>query len=167
MLTAIFARDKNGIIGINNDIPWSIEEDFLYFKEKTFNNNVIMGRKTWDSLPKKPLPGRNNFILSSQEPGEWSNGATVIKNIEEIPNEGYIIGGSQIYKETLPLCSSILETVVNISSNTDSKVVSYAPKINKNEFKITHESKPIDVINRKTGIPLSIIFREWKRINTY
>lgn len=168
MLTAIFARDENGIIGIDNDIPWSIEEDFLYFKKKTYNSNVIMGRKTWESLPKRPLPKRNNFILSSQDSGEWSKGATIIKSLEELPNEGYIIGGSQIYKETLPLCDTVLETIINTSIDcNDNNQVSYAPIINENNFQTIYESQPIEVMDRKTGKSVSIVFKEWERIKTY
>ena len=53
----IWAQARNGIIGVDNTIPWHIPEDFAHFKTTTFGSTVVMGRKTWDSLPRKPLPG--------------------------------------------------------------------------------------------------------------
>lgn len=65
-LKAIFACDCDGVIGINNTLPWHIKEDLQYFKTKTEYQVILMGSKTWDSLPKKPLPNRVNAIVSSK-----------------------------------------------------------------------------------------------------
>ena len=61
----IWAQDQNGGIGENGNLPWHISEDLKNFKFLTLNTTIIMGRKTWDSLPIKPLPKRNNIVLSS------------------------------------------------------------------------------------------------------
>ena len=63
----IWAQDTNGGIGKNGKLPWHISEDLKKFKSLTYNSTVIMGRKTWDSLPIKPLPNRRNFVLSRQK----------------------------------------------------------------------------------------------------
>ena len=63
----IWAQDKNGGIGKNNMLPWHISEDLINFKKITSNHTIIMGRRTWESLPKKPLPNRRNIVLSSKK----------------------------------------------------------------------------------------------------
>ena len=62
----IWAQEKDGGIGINNDLPWHLSEDLKNFKKLTLSKPIIMGRKTWESLPFKPLPKRRNVVLSSQ-----------------------------------------------------------------------------------------------------
>ena len=63
----IWAQDKNGGIGKNGKLPWHVSEDLQNFKKIILNTHIVMGRKTWDSLPKKPLPKRNNIVLSSKK----------------------------------------------------------------------------------------------------
>ena len=77
MLGAIWAQSLDRVIGTGTDMPWDVPEDLKFFKEVTMGHPVIMGRKTWESLPFKPLPGRANHVLSSREPGAWSDGAFV------------------------------------------------------------------------------------------
>ena len=62
-----WAQDSNGGIGANGKLPWHVAEDLINFKSLTINSTVIMGRKTWESLPIKPLPKRNNIVLSSKK----------------------------------------------------------------------------------------------------
>ena len=64
----IFARAANGVIGANNQLPWHLPEDMAFFKQKTSGGTVVMGRKTWDSLPVRfrPLPGRHNVVVTRQ-----------------------------------------------------------------------------------------------------
>jgi len=80
MLGAIWAQSLDGIIGDGEQMPWHVPEDLKHFKDVTMGAPVIMGRKTWESLnPKfRPLPGRENYVLSSRAPGQWSAGAQVI-----------------------------------------------------------------------------------------
>ena len=98
----IWAQDKNGGIGKDGQLPWHISEDLKNFKSLTLNSTIIMGRKTWDSLPIKPLPNRKNIILSETKK---SNGI-IYSSFEECMNEIkkqnlekiFVIGGRSIYK---------------------------------------------------------------------
>ena len=65
-ITLIAACADNGCIGIDNTMPWHLPEDFAFFKQYTLEKPVVMGRKTWESLPKKPLPGRRNIVVTRQ-----------------------------------------------------------------------------------------------------
>ena len=98
----IWAQDENGGIGINGNLPWHISEDLKNFKSITNNSIIIMGRKTWDSLPFKPLPNRRNIVFSKNvqcNTETFSNFDDCLnqlnsENIEKV----FIIGGRSIYK---------------------------------------------------------------------
>lgn len=77
MLGAIWAQSLDGVIGDGAGMPWHLPEDLKHFKEITFGHPIIMGRRTWEALPMRPLPGRPNHVVSSREAGTWSNGAFV------------------------------------------------------------------------------------------
>ena len=99
----IWAQDKNGGIGKNGKLPWYISEDLINFKKLTLNSTIIMGRKTWESLPKKPLPKRRNIVLSSNnihnvECYNSINNCLQVLDSDQI-QKIFIIGGSTIYKE--------------------------------------------------------------------
>lgn len=92
---------KDGIIGINNKLPWNLPTDLQFFKEKTNSRNILMGRNTWESLPVKPLPNRQNYIISSKmNPDEQSY--NIISDVSRIKDseykDAYIIGGAQLYE---------------------------------------------------------------------
>lgn len=127
MISAIVAVDNNWGIGCNGGLLERIPEDMKYFKELTANNLVIMGRKTWDSLPSKPLPCRTNIIISSTLQLDYieRNGSFVsvtdMKKIktnivngryEFCPREIFIIGGGQIYEQLLPYCDQVYVTKI-------------------------------------------------------
>lgn len=117
-LNLIWAQSLNGVIGVDNGLPWHLPEDLAHFRQMTKGKTVIMGRKTWDSLPSqfRPLPGRPNIVLSRQ--AEWTaNGALVAKSLEEalrIPSteEVWVIGGGAIYHQALPFADAIHITYV-------------------------------------------------------
>ena len=119
MISAIVAVDEDWGIGFNGELLEKIPEDMKYFKELTTGNTVVMGRKTWDSLPIKPLPNRGNFIISRETPLLMEN-KTIRMNLDMIKDtmeankdENYfIIGGGQIYKELLPLCDRVYVTKI-------------------------------------------------------
>ena len=98
----IWAQDNNGGIGQENQLPWKISEDLKHFKKLTLNSTVIMGRKTWDSLPIKPLPNRRNIILSRNTIAniETYRDYKICINslIKENLYKVFIIGGASIYK---------------------------------------------------------------------
>lgn len=118
-LFAIVAADLNGAIGSNGQIPWHISEDFKRFKALTLGHPVIMGRKTWESLPRRPLPGRRNIVIT-RNPEYIAEGAeTALSTAEalalcaadEVP---FIIGGATIYAELYDLCTRIYLTRVHL-----------------------------------------------------
>ena len=96
----IWAQEEDGGIGINNNLPWHITEDLKNFKTLTLNKPIIMGRKTWDSLPFKPLPKRQNIVLSSQSMNDVECYTSVENSLNGLANEldVFVIGGSRIYK---------------------------------------------------------------------
>lgn len=105
MISLIVAYDLNKGIGKNNSLPWREPKDMSLFVEITKNSNIIMGRNTWDSLPKKPLKNRCNIVVSSTMKN--SNDCFICSSLEEAcyksGNNAIIIGGSQIYKKALEL----------------------------------------------------------------
>lgn len=120
MISAIVAVDENWGIGFNGELLEKIPEDMRRFKKLTIENSVVMGRKTWDSLPKKPLPDRFNIVISRQEkpyePNSFTWSTTLDKCITTMLNddidEYFIIGGGQIYKELLPFCDRVYVTKI-------------------------------------------------------
>lgn len=126
MIGAIWAQSLDGVIGDGTTMPWHIPEDLRHFKEVTLGQPIIMGRRTWESLPRRPLPGRANFVLSSRDPGPWSEGATVVTTV---PAEGWIIGGGEVYAATLEVAEVLEVTLIDthLADTVDTPV--FAPAI--------------------------------------
>lgn len=124
MIKAIVAADDNWGIGRGNKLLAHIPEDMEFFKEKTMNNIVIMGRKTYESLPKRPLPNRFNIVITSNIDKdnvlEIKNDNVIYVNMDALksmlpylsmlPFDIYVIGGGMIYKELLPYCEQLYIT---------------------------------------------------------
>jgi dihydrofolate reductase len=108
-LNLIYARAANGVIGKNNQLPWNLPEDLAHFRQLTQGCPVVMGRKTWDSLPPRfrPLPGRTNIVITRQ-PHWQTDGAHRAASLGDAlaqcdPSQTvWVIGGAQIYAEALP-----------------------------------------------------------------
>ena len=119
-LHLIFARAANGVIGRNNALPWHLPEDLAHFKRLTQGCPVIMGRKTWDSLPPRfrPLPGRHNIVVTRQ-PGWQAEGAICAHSLAEALQlaqnqpDVWVIGGAELYAQALPLASSAAVTEID------------------------------------------------------
>jgi dihydrofolate reductase len=109
IISAIVAASQNGIIGVDNQIPWYLPADLKYFKKVTSGHHVLMGRKCYESIG-KALPGRTNLVLT-RNPYYLAQGTLVIHTIEEGINiakqnnetEFFIIGGADVYKSTMHL----------------------------------------------------------------
>ena len=122
----VWAQSTSGVIGRDGDIPWNVPEDLARFKEVTLGRTVIMGRRTWDSLPAKvrPLPGRRNIVLS-RDSGFVAEGAQVVGSLEaamahcEGDPESWIIGGEQIYLLALPYATRCEVTEIEIDLRRD------------------------------------------------
>jgi dihydrofolate reductase len=129
-LTLVVAVAKNGVIGRDGDLPWRLRSDMQRFKAATMGKPVLMGRKTWDSLHVKPLPGRQNLVLT-RDANFRPEGAFAYTKLDAFlaagramaqasgVEEACIIGGSLIYAETLPLADRIRLTEVNLAPEGD------------------------------------------------
>ncbi|WKD58061.1 Dihydrofolate reductase [Corynebacterium capitovis DSM 44611] len=113
MKGAIWAQSLDGVIGDGTSLPWHLPEDLKHFKTITLGSPIVMGRRTWESLTLRPLPGRENIIISSREPGEWSAGAHVAHEFPPL-EDAWIIGGAQLFSATLPLVDRIERTLIDV-----------------------------------------------------
>jgi dihydrofolate reductase len=134
-LHLIFARAANGVIGINNTLPWHLPEDMAHFKRLTMGCPVIMGRKTWDSLPARfrPLPGRLNIVVTRQS--NWqAEGARRADSIAQAaalcPPDGdaWVIGGAEVYAQALPLASTAVVTEIDAEYAGDAYAPQFGPQ---------------------------------------
>ncbi|MCF0207757.1 MAG: dihydrofolate reductase, partial [Bacteroidales bacterium] len=105
-ITLLVAIAENGVIGVNNSLPWHISDDLKRFKAITTGHSIIMGRKTYESFPKRPLPNRKNIVLSNS--CKEIEGAFVAKDINEAlklcdSQEVFIIGGATIYEQFIDI----------------------------------------------------------------
>ena len=120
IVSLVIARAANGVIGQHGKIPWRIPADMKHFKAITLGKPCIMGRRTWDSLPKRPLPGRSNIVLT-RDLAFNACGAVVAHTLgdafaraqAESPEEIAVIGGADIYSAALPRASRIHLTDVH------------------------------------------------------
>ncbi|PSJ79341.1 dihydrofolate reductase [Neisseria iguanae] len=119
-ITLIAAYAEHRCIGISNTMPWYLPEDFAFFKHYTSGKPVVMGRKTWESLPKKPLPDRRNIVISRQT-DYAAEGAEVAASLSEAlalcvdAPEIIIMGGALIYAQALPLATDLRLTEVALN----------------------------------------------------
>jgi dihydrofolate reductase len=138
-LIIIAAMAENGVIGINNSLPWSLKADMEHFKKLTLGWPCVMGRKTWESLPKRPLPGRPNIIISRSLSADAAPEASVFSSLQEAVQHctGYekvfICGGASVYKDALGLANRIELTVIHRQYEGDA----FFPEIDQALWKIT------------------------------
>lgn len=129
-ITLIAAVDTNyGIGDSNNNLLYKIPNDLQRFKEITTNHKIIMGRKTWDSLPNKPLKNRINYVLTRDERFR-ANGAMPLNSLDEIKyiaenEEIFIIGGAELYHQTIDMADKMYLTYIFDSSKD---AATYFPK---------------------------------------
>ncbi len=119
MLSLIAAVARNRVIGKDNQLLWHLPDDMRHFRETTRGKPVIMGRKTWESLPEKfrPLPGRLNIVVS-RNPVYPAPGATLAGSLQEAAEkagnaqEVFVIGGAELYRQALPLADRLYLTEI-------------------------------------------------------
>ena len=121
----IWAEARDGVIGFDGDMPWQLPEDLAHFKALTVGHPVIMGRRTWESIPERfrPLVGRRNIVVTRQA-GFAAEGAEVAGSVEEaiaLAGEGtaWIIGGASVYSAALGLADRLEVTEINLSVEGD------------------------------------------------
>lgn len=154
----IAAVAKNGVIGKENDLVWRIPTDFKRFKALTSGNYILMGRKTFESLG-KPLPNRTHLVITRNPEFEVPEGHHVFESVEEAfiycskigVEKLYVIGGGEIYKQTIGIADELVITEVEASPEGDT----YFPEIDLNNWKeISRESHPAD---EKNQFPFSFV----------
>lgn len=163
MLAHIVAASENNVIGSNNELPWRLPRDFAYFKDKTWGLPVIMGRKTYDSLQKE-LPGRITIVVTGKT--GWQPGrVTVVNSIDEAiakakesdAKEIFIIGGGEIFKQTIDRVDRIYLTRVHANVEGDT----FYPEIDKNKWTCTSgQSFPADEKNN-----YAFTFEVWDKVH--
>jgi dihydrofolate reductase len=142
-LVIIAALAKNYVIGKEERIPWNIPEDIHHFKTKTTNHAIIVGRKTYEHLPIRPLPDRTNVVLTRQNieiPGAIVKHSLdeAIKYCKENSSDDiFIIGGSKVYEEALPLANKLELTWIDREYEGDT----YFPKIDFSKWELISEHK--------------------------
>ena len=146
-ISIIVAAAKNGAIGLNNQLLYRLPSDLKRFKALTTGHTIIMGRKTFESLPNGALPNRRNIVLSRQEGLHYEN-AECYRSIEEAlmqcdyTEDVYIIGGGELYRQTLGLAKRIHLTLVE---DTPSEADAFFPELNLEEWTETlREAHPAD-----------------------
>lgn len=126
LLSLIAAVARNGAIGKGNDLIWRTSEDLQRLKQTTLGHPVVMGRKTWDSLPARfrPLPGRRNIVVTHN--AEWqAEGAEAAGSLEAAlalaagSPKVYVIGGAQLYAAALPLADELVLTEIDADLEAD------------------------------------------------
>lgn len=164
LVSAIVAAAENQVIGDGADIPWRLSSDLKYFKRTTIHHHVIMGRKTYESMG-RPLPKRTNVVLT-RDPFYIGTGIVVARSIEEglqiALNNGeeevFIIGGGEIYRQSLPYLDKIYRTRVAASPAGD--VI--FPELPEGDWQlISSESHAADEKNE-----YDYTFEVWERISS-
>ena len=144
------ARARNGVIGRNGQLPWRLSTDMAHFKALTMGKPVIMGRKTWDSLPRKPLPGRTNIVLSrdgSFEPSgalrceDLSEAVQIAREqaAEDGAGEVCVIGGAALFALALPKAQRMYLTEIEAEVEGD---VRFPPFDERDWTEVSREAHP-------------------------
>lgn len=146
-VSIIVAVSDNNVIGINNDLPWKLPADLQMFKNITMGHNIIMGRKTYESIG-RPLPGRNSIVITRQV-GYVAPGCVVVNSIDEalnsIKGDVFIIGGAEFFKYALDIADKLY--ITRVEGDFDGDV--FFPVVDYNKWNhIEHNEFDIDDKNK-------------------
>lgn len=148
IITAIVALGRNRVIGREGRLPWHLPADLRHFKAATMGHHIIMGRKTWDALPKGALPGRVNVVISRNKQF-MAEGAVVFPALDQAlewayrqgEEEAFLIGGAQIYQGGLAMIDRLLLTEVDAEPEGDA----HFPELRESEWEeMAREHHPAD-----------------------
>ena len=152
-LTLIVATDRQGGIGIDNTLPWKLPEDLAHFKRMTTGHPIIMGRKTFDSIG-RPLPNRRNIVITRN--AEWQHdGVEAATSVEAAlalldGAEGFVIGGAEIYRQSLALTSRLIITEIGQTYDCDA----FFPAIAREEWQETAREPHVSAAS---GLPYAFV----------
>lgn len=156
MISIIVAVSDDWGIGKKNDLLWHIPEDMRRFKKLTMGKCVIMGKKTWESLPKRPLPGRKNIVLTDV-PGDCIDCSVTAYSIEDAISkcdkneEMFVIGGGSIYRQFIPVADRLYITHVHQKASADV----WFPVIDMRKWKVIEKEECISEDDNR--IPYSYV----------
>lgn len=148
-IALIAGVSRNGVIGRDNRLLWHLPEDLAYFRRTTLGAPVLMGRKTWDSLPERfrPLPGRRNLVLTRQA-GWAATGAEPVASVEDALQRAagatvlYVIGGEQVYQAALPLARTLLLTEIEEDFEGDARFPEWDRQAFQETWRERHQAAP-------------------------
>ena len=161
----VVAIADNGVIGRDNTLPWKLSGDMAFFKRVTMGKPVIMGRKTWESLPRKPLPGRPNIVVT-RDPSYRAEGAEVLNSAEAALARGRelakelgvdeiaVIGGAQLFAETFDHATRLYITEVHAAPDGDVSFPAFDPSRWREASRERHEA------GEKDSAPYSFVLYE-------
>jgi dihydrofolate reductase len=144
MLAIVVAHSTNRVIGRDGDLPWHLPADLKHFRELTIGGTVVMGRKTYESLPDayRPLPNRRNIVLST-DPDYRADGAETLPSLEAALENGggdcFVIGGGATYDQALAITDRVYTTEVEAAVEGDTLF----PHLSTDEWHCVHSSKPM------------------------
>ena len=158
-INLLLARAANGVIGANGALPWHLPEDMAHFKAQTAGAPVVMGRKTWDSLPPRfrPLPGRRNIVVTRQ--ADWREAGA--ERASDLPQalelagavpDIWVIGGAQIFEEAAPYATRAV--ITEIERDYDGDVI--APTLDSTQWRETARDSRVSA----AGVPFSFVTLE-------
>jgi dihydrofolate reductase len=157
VVRAIWANSLFGVIGDGEKLLWHLPEDLKFFSEKTNSSTVLMGRRTWDSLPPKfrPLPGRKNVVLSRNK--QVFSGAETVNDLHDwlssAAEDVWIIGGGQVYEMALPYVEELFITQVYVDIKEGVKAPNFL-----GSFKLVEQSEQM-----VSSSGIEYLFEKWVR----
>ncbi|WP_326566953.1 dihydrofolate reductase [Amycolatopsis rhabdoformis] len=127
MIGVEWAQSSNGVIGRDGELPWRLPEDMKHFRELTAGATVLMGRRTWESLPPRfrPLPGRRNLVLSSKPQDGVETFPDLAQAFAAVSGDVWVMGGEAVYRAALPFADRIVVTEIQEHFEGDT----YAPEV--------------------------------------
>ncbi len=144
MIAIVVAHASNRVIGRDGELPWRLPSDLRRFRELTVGHTVVMGRRTWESLPDayRPLPRRRNLVLSG-DPSFRAGGAEVLPSLEAAlaacDGDCFVIGGEAAYREALPRCDRLYATEIDADVEGDA----FFPDIEPGDWRCVEEGAPL------------------------
>jgi dihydrofolate reductase len=154
MIGLIWAQTADGVIGADGAMPWHLPEDLAQFRLRTAGAVVVMGRRTWDSLPERfrPLPGRRNIVLT-RHPGWRAPGAETAGDLATAlaaagERDVWVIGGAEVYAQALPSADRLVRTEVDLSVPGDA----HAPRLDADRWRQVESDPPEGWHTSRTGV---------------
>ena len=163
VICLIAAVAQNGVIGRDGGLPWRLPEDLKWFKARTMGKPIIMGRKTWESFPKRPLPGRTNIVVT-RDAGYPADGCVVALSLDaaldaarvEAPEEIMIIGGAELYALALPRVQRMYLTQVALAPVGDA----FFPAFDRSQWHAHVEGVHLPSVAQPVGYSFIILERK-------